>query len=193
MSAVTERFSMGGRFRLECFAPDAEIRRLQAAGRRAALDAYLDTLLPQWVREQHNLVTEAGRTYLTGAGLLGAAALAAWYVGLTDGTPTVAAGDTMAAHPGWSEVTAYSEATRPVWSGVAGGTPGSATNSAARAVFTANAGATIGGLFLSSDSTKGGAAGTLLCVSALAGGDQPVVLNNVLRATYAWSGVDDNV
>ncbi|GAG46997.1 unnamed protein product, partial [marine sediment metagenome] len=32
--------------------------------------------------------------------------------GLTDGTPTPAAGDTMASHGGWTEVVAYDEGVR---------------------------------------------------------------------------------
>lgn len=71
------------------------------------------------------------------------------------------AADTMASHASWSELTAYSEANRQTFKA---GTiaSGSLNNSAAKAVFTINANATIvAGLFMADNNTKGGTTGTL--------------------------------
>ena len=126
--------------------------------------------------EWENLVTTEGKNYLLSAGLDGGAQTTTWFVGLTDGTPTVAAGDTMASHAGWVEVQAYTEAARPAWTGGTAAA-GSIDNSAAKASFSVNADATtIGGAFLTSVSTKGGATGTLYSAGAFSGGD--LVLNN---------------
>lgn len=134
-----------------------------------------------------NLVTTEGKNYLLDVGLSGAAAVASWYIGLTDGTPTVDSGDTLASHAGWTEVTAYTEAARPAWSdgGVASA---SVDNSASPAVFSINADSTtIGGAFLASDNTKGGTTGTLYSVGAFSSGD--VTLNNgsTLEVTATFS------
>ncbi len=107
---------------------------------------------------------------------------ASHFVGLSDGTPTVAAGDTMASHAGWAEVTAYSEGTRQalVLGSVASQ---SVDNSAAKAVFSINGSATIGGAFVSTDNTKGGSAGTLVGVAAFTGGDRAVQNGDTVNVT----------
>lgn len=135
---------------------------------------------------QHNLWTNAGLTAVMSRGLLGGAAVATHYVGLMDGSATPAAGDTMGSHAGWTEATEYDEAARQTWSGVAGAA-GAATNSASRATFTASAGGfTLGGAFLTTDSTKGGTTGTLVLATAL-GADQVIAEGYVIRVTYAPS------
>lgn len=206
--ALVERHPFrGGVFRAECFETDATIQHLQdqltiareigdELGLRrldAALNAYLDCLPRKWVEETHNLVTNAGLTYVTGAGFLSVTQITSWFVGLINNSPspTLAAADTAASHSGWSELTGYSESTRQGWTGVAG-SAGAATNAASRAVFTANATATIAGAFLISNSTKGGTTGTLAC-EALFSATQPVVSTNVVRVTYALAATDDGV
>ena len=73
---------------------------------------------------------------------------AAWYVGLTSATPTVVAGNTMATHAGWTEVTAYDEATRPALT-LGSVAAGSVDNSASKARFTISTnGTAIGGAFV---------------------------------------------
>jgi hypothetical protein len=71
------------------------------------------------------------------------------------------AGDTMASHTPWVESAAYSNATRPAWTG---GTvsAGSVDNSGSQASFSINANNTlVGGLFLINNSTVSGTSGTL--------------------------------
>jgi len=76
---------------VECFGPDGKFK---------------------WADEFDNLVVTAGLNDSLDKHLKGSAYTAAWYVGLADGTPTFAAGDTMAAHGGWTEIVAYDEAVR---------------------------------------------------------------------------------
>lgn len=72
--------------------------------------------------------------------------ISVWFVGLK-GAGTIAAADTMASHAGWSEITAYSQTTRPalVLGSVASG---SVDNSASVAVFSINGTATVAGAFV---------------------------------------------
>lgn len=115
----------------------------------------------KWTERLENLVTTAGATDVLAKYFKGAAYTAAWFVGLYGGTGTLAAGDTMASHAGWTEFIAYSETVRQT---LTLGTPaaGSVDNSASKAVFTINgAGGTVLGAFVNSDSTKSGTTGTL--------------------------------
>tara|TARA_A100001201_G_scaffold143757_1_gene147293 strand:+ start:30978 stop:31532 length:555 start_codon:yes stop_codon:yes gene_type:complete len=124
-------------------------------------------------REFENLVTTEGQNYLLSAGLDGGAQTTTWYVLLTDGTPTVAAGNTLPSHAGWVEVADYA-GSRPAW---VGGTAaaGSIDNVASVASFAINAdGVTIGGAGLCAVAT--GTAGVLYSVGAFSGGD--LVLND---------------
>lgn len=137
-----------------------------------------------------NLVVDQGLNHLRDVPLLSGTQITAWYVALIDGTPTIAAGDTYATQAGWTEVTAYDEATREVWTGASGAT-GVATNSATRAEFTiSTGGATVGGVALvgggTAASTKGDTAGggTLLSASAFTGGNRPLSAADVLRITW---------
>jgi len=141
----------------------------------------------------HNLVVNAGLDYALDAALSGGTAITSWFVGLTDGTPTVAAGDTTASHAGWVEVTAYSEATRQAWTD--GGVSGqSVSNSASKATFTINANSTtIGGGFLVSVSTKGAATGTLYAAGAFTNGDKTLNTNDTVDVTATFTVADDGL
>jgi len=137
----------------------------------------------KWVHEAHNLVTTAGLNDLLDKYLKGSAYTAAWYVGLTDGTPTTAAGDTMASHSGWTEVTAYDEAVRQTLT-LGSVSAGSVDNSASKAVFTISTNSTtIGGAFLTTSSTKGGTTGTLYAVVAFNAGDKGLDDGDTLSVT----------
>lgn len=106
------------------------------------------------------------------------------YMGLTDGTPTVAAGDTLASHAGWTEVTAYT-GNRPLWDKTLSGV--SMTNSGSTASFTGFTGSgTIGGLFLATVNT--GTTGSLISAVAFTEGDQSYTSATTVTATYTLSG-----
>lgn len=160
----------GGVFTVECRSPQGDLKWREAAS---------------------NIVTNAGLDYALDAALSGGTPITTWYVGLTDGTPTVAAGDTMSSHAGWAEVTAYDEAARQTWSD-GGVSSQSVTNSASAAVFTCSTNSTtIGGAFLTSDSTKGGTSGTLYAAVAFTGGDKSADDGDTITVTYTFTAADD--
>jgi hypothetical protein len=114
-------------------------------------------------RTCRNLVTTAGKNLL-GNVFFGATAKSAdWYVGIK-GTGTAAATDTIPAHAGWSEITAYAGA-RPTLT-MSAFSGGSATNAGSPAVFTITSTSTIAGAFIVDNSVRGGALlGTLYNVA----------------------------
>jgi len=137
----------------------------------------------KWADVAENIVPDAGLNDLLDKYLKGSAYTAAFYVGLTDGTPTTAAGDTMSSHAGWAEVTAYTEGARPT---LTLGTVAakSVDNSASKAVFSINADATtIGGAFIATNSTKGGSTGVLYSVAAFGAGDKGLDNGDTLNVT----------
>jgi hypothetical protein len=96
----------------------------------------------------------------------------------------------MASHAGWTEVTAYSQATRPVATFAAASLadPSVITNSASPAVYSINGTTTVGGAFLTTDNTKGGTTGTLFSAADFASpGDRSVVSGDTLTVTYTFS------
>lgn len=141
----------------------------------------------KWTEEWDNLVTNAGLDHALDTELSGGTPVTSWFVGLTDGTPTAAAGDTMASHAGWAEVTAYSEATREAW--VDGGVSGqSVDNSGTVAQFSINADTTVvGGAFLVSVSTKGGTTGVLYAVGAFTAADKSLDSGDTLDVTATFT------
>jgi len=136
----------------------------------------------KWVDTIKNLVVTEGLNDVLDKYFKGSSYTAAHYMGLTDGTPDFQPGDTMSSHSGWTEVTAYDETARPsvTWGTVSGG---SVDNSSNKATFTINADSTtIGGLFLSTNSTKGGTSGTLYGGGAFTGGDKTLSNGDSLSA-----------
>lgn len=138
----------------------------------------------KWMDDFVNLVVDAGLNDSLDKHLKGSAYTAAWYVGLTDGTPTPAAGDTMdGGHAGWTEVTAYDEAARQTLT-LGAVSSGSVNNGGSPAVFTISTNNTvIGGAFIVSVSTKGGATGVLYGVGALSAGDKTLDDGDTLTVT----------
>jgi len=137
----------------------------------------------KWVDEFDNLVVNAGLDDSLDKHLKGSSYTAAFYVGLTDGTPTPAAADTMASHAGWTEVEDYDEGTRPALT--LGSVSGqSVDNSASKAEFTIDTNSTtIGGAFVATNATKGGSTGTLYGVGAFTAGDKSLDDDDVLNVT----------
>lgn len=120
----------------------------------------------KWREEFHNLVVTAGLNKLLDAAFKTGLASPAWYVGLK-GAGSIAAGDTMASHAGWSEITDYSEANRQTLT-LGSISAGSVDNSASKAVFSVNGTATVAGAFSVDSNTKGGTSGTLYGVGDFA-------------------------
>jgi len=137
----------------------------------------------KWVDEFDNLVVDEGLNDNLDKYFKGSNYTAAFYVGITGSSPSPSASDTMSSHAGWSEVTAYSESSRPT---LTLGTVSnkSVDNSANKAQFTINAdNTTIGGAFVTTDSTKGGTTGTLYGVGAFSAGDKTLDNGDILQVT----------
>jgi hypothetical protein len=146
----------------------------------------------KWAADSKNLVVNEGLQYMAGSALTSVTQITTWYLGLygAGASNTPAAGDTMASHAGWTEVVAYSNATRVVATLATATTanPSVATNSVAPAVFNINGTATVGGAFLTSGSAKSGTTGTLFSAADFGSpGDRSVVSGDTLSVTYTFS------
>jgi hypothetical protein len=146
----------------------------------------------KWEAQSKNLVVNVGLQYMAGSALTSVSQITTWYLGLygAGASNTPAAGDTMASHAGWTEVTAYSNANRVTATFVTATTadPSVVTNTASPAVFNINGTATVGGAFLTSENTKGGTTGTLFSAADFGSpGDRSVVNSDTLSVTYTFS------
>jgi hypothetical protein len=166
-----EKVKAGGVFTVQCFDSEGNLK---------------------WTEENHNLVVNVGLKDMNDKYFSGSSYTAAWYIGLYGAAASndPAAGDTMASHAGWTEVTAYSETERPQANFGAATTadPSVISNSSSVAVFSINGTTVVGGAFLTSDDTKGGTTGTLFSASDFAApGDRAVVSGDVINVTYTFS------
>jgi predicted enzyme related to lactoylglutathione lyase len=166
-----EKVKAGGAFIVQCFDSAGNLK---------------------WTEENHNLVVNVGLKDMNDKYFSGSAYTAAWYIGLYGAAATndPAAGDTMASHAGWTEVTDYTEATRrqAVFGAATTADPSVISNSGSVAVFSINGTTTVGGAFLTSNDTKGGTTGVLFSASDFAApGDRAVVSGDVINVTYTFS------
>lgn len=175
-AAPLERTKEGGRFGgvfgVACYGPDGSLK---------------------WKDNIENMVVTEGLHHILDVLLKNAVTIDPWYIGLTDGSPTPASGDTMSSHTGWTEIQAYDEASRPefVDGSIGANTANTVDNQASVAVFTLNATVTVGGAFLVADNTIGGTTGPLLCVGAFNGGNKSADSGDKLEVTYEFSANDD--
>lgn len=164
-SPVRALMNMRGRFKVE------HIRNGEVIGQYAMpngiVDEGLNSLLDVYFHNQAQIAT--------------------WYIGLVDnsGFSAFANADTMGSHAGWAESTAYDEATREEW--VEDAAASRSISNSTPAEFTINATATLKGIFVTSNSTKGGTTGTLWATAAFSS-NVGVVDNDILRITYTVSG-----
>lgn len=132
----------------------------------------------KWTEEFYNLVVTAGLNDSLDKQFKASSYTAAWYVGLADGTPTFVAGDTLASHAGWTEITAYTGNRKALTLGTISG--GSVDNSASKASFVMNNTATVGGAFIASVDT--GTSGILYGGGAFSG-DRSLLSGDTLNVT----------
>jgi hypothetical protein len=154
-----------GRFKAQCFRQDGSLR---------------------WEEEFNNGVTNLGfnlmldSTFKNGSATL----YPNWYIGLIGTSTSLAAGDVMSSHSGWTEdFTHYDETTRPQWT--AGSAASKSITNSSSVNFTMNTDSTvIKGIFVTSD--NGGSSRTtgLLWSTGLFGSDQTLFDNDVLKITY---------
>ncbi len=128
---------MGSEYHFECFDKDGNLKWEERVKNRVVTTGL------------NQLITE---TFKNGT-------IAAWYCGIK-GAGSIVAGDTMASHAGWSEITKYGTTLRPVLTlgSVASGT---ANNSASKASYSINGTTIVAGGFVATTSLRGNATGTL--------------------------------
>ena len=130
----------------------------------------------KWAEEKKNLITTVGLNHILDTQFHAGTAVTTWYIGLK-GAGTPAAGDTMASHATWSEITDYSGDRKEWTEGAA--SAGSMTN-ASSVDFSINGTATIAGAFLNTAAT--GTAGTLYGVVDFASA-RSVISGDTLQVT----------
>lgn len=160
----------GGVYRVECVGADGKVK---------------------WVEEAHNLVVNEGLQNMVAAYLDAATQTTVWYLGLITGPgsgTTIAAGDTLVTHGGWTEFTNYTGNRKTATFGTATtADPSVIDNSASPASFAiTGAGGTVAGAFLASVAT--GTSGILFSASDFQSpGDRVVVSGDTLNVTYTFS------
>ena len=130
----------------------------------------------KWTEEKKNLITTVGLNHILDTQFHASTQVTTWYIGLK-GAGTPAAGDTMASHATWSEISDYS-GDRKEWTEGAS-SAGSMTN-ASSVDFSITGTATIAGAFLNTAST--GTAGTLYGVVDFASA-RSVISGDTLQVT----------
>lgn len=143
----------------------------------------------KWIEEVDNTVVDVGIDDILDVYFHDATQTAStsWFVGLTTGSPTPAAGDTMASHAGWTEWTTYDEAARQAW-GHAAPSSKVVTNSTALTYTSSSDTQTVGGGFLTTVTTKGGSTGTLFNVAAFTGGNKSLDTGETIDITVTITG-----
>lgn len=130
----------------------------------------------KWVEEVRNLITTAGKNFVLDTVFKGSSYTAAWYAGLK-GAGSAAAGDTLASHGGWSEITDYSGNRKAITFGTTSG--GSNTTTAVS--FSITGTATVAGAFICTVSS--GTSGTLYNAVDF-GSSRSVVNGDTLNVTF---------
>jgi hypothetical protein len=166
-----ENARAGGVYRLECRDAEGNLK---------------------WTAESHNLVVNQGLQDMNTKYFTGSAYTATWYIGIYGAASSnnPAASDTAASHIGWTEVTPYSNATRPACTFGTATTadPSVISNALSPAQFNINNTGVVGGAFLISDNTKNGTTGVLFSASDFqAPGDRSVSSGDTLNVTYTFS------
>ena len=130
----------------------------------------------KWSETKKNLITTEGLNHILDSTFHASTQVTTWYIGLK-GSGTPAAGDTLASHSTWSELTGYSGDRKEWTEGAA--SSGSMTNSSS-VDFSITSTATVAGAFLASAAT--GTTGTLYGVVDFAS-SRAVLSGDTLQVT----------
>lgn len=161
-------YKPAGVFFVTCRRPDGSIR-WQDTAKNLVVDTGVDFLLDNGVNS-----TEAGTLYIS-----------------LKNAGTIAAGDTMASHSGWTENQNYSEATRPAWG--QGSASSKQVTNASTADFSIDTDTqTIAGMFITTNNTIGGTTGTLVSAADFSS-SKAADNGDTIQVTYTLSGADDGV
>lgn len=167
---ITNKAAAGGVYKIQCVGADGQLK---------------------WEQETPNLVVNQGLQDMNTTYFNSGTQVTTWYVGLITGpgsSTTIAAGDTLASHAGWTEYTDYSGNRKAaVFATATTADPSVITNSASPAQFAiTGAGGTVAGAFLASVAT--GTSGILFSASDFQSpGDRVVVSGDTLNVTYTFS------
>ena len=169
----SESMALDGRYEVECFDADGNLK---------------------WRDVVENLVVNAGGDLVLDTFLGGASYTAVGpFMFLVGATPSVAAGDTMSSHAGWTEV---GGANAPTYSGNRGTPSWSAASAKSKSTssavsFSLTDSGTVGGCGLvlgtGAVNTKDSTAGTLYSVGAFSGGNRTVANGDTLNVSYTGS------
>lgn len=181
---------IGFYYRARAYSVDDRIAQEAALLENAELNAFLDKVLPRhgkviWHEYGHNLVTNVGARWLIIQGFITPQNAVPWYV-MPKSTGSGDVADTASSHGGWTEITGYSQTTRPTLTLTTPTTGRSANNTSNLASITANASVTVAGFALVSVNTKSSIGGTLFSVSDFAS-SWAGSASNILRITATVS------
>jgi len=156
-----DTIKLGGIFTVECYDKNGDLK---------------------WSDKTHNLVVNEGLDSILDVYFMGDTAHPNFYLGLVSDNPVISAGDTLANHPGWSEVTVYSEGQRQEF--VENRSGETVDNQNAMATFSINGSAIIGGSFITSAQT--GTTGILLAASQFSNGEKNVSDGDTIKVMYEF-------
>jgi hypothetical protein len=156
-----EKLTFGGIFTVTCYDKNGNIK---------------------WKEETHNLVVNEGLDHILEVIFIGGSAYSNFYIGLVSSNPVISAGDTLASHSGWSEISDYSEGQRQEFVETRSGE--TVDNTANLATFSINNSAIIGGSFITSAQT--GTTGILLAASAFSNGEKNVSDGDTIKVMYEF-------
>ncbi len=132
-------------------------------------------------REGFNAITNEGLDHALDVIFNAAAELSEWKIGITNFTATLDPADTMGSHGGWTENQDYDETVRQNW--LPGAAASQSITNGTAATFTMNAGATLHGIFVTSNGVKGSTTGTLWATANFSS-SLSVVDTDVVKITY---------
>lgn len=158
-------------------------RRWQSALRMLAFEPFDLAWEATWF---NTVVTQGANAGLTDI-FAATSFTSAWYLGLitNNNFTAIAATDTSASHPGWTESVAYSNATRPAIAFAAAS--GGSIATASPVNYSINASDTIYGAFFVDNNTKSGTTGNLYSAGQFTGGNQSVDNGDTLAVTASQS------
>ena len=136
-----------------------------------------------WRERWKNAATTEGRTGMLSDYFAGGSQVSTWYIGIIDNASftKVDDSDTMSSHGGWQESTSYSESTRQQWN--KGSPSAGEVASTSDSVFTFSTQSFVRGVFITSNSTKGGTSGELWA-TALADTVKKLDAGQQLKVSY---------
>lgn len=167
---ASNKAAAGGVYKIQCIGADGQIK---------------------WEQETPNLVVNQGLQNMNTTYFKSGTQVTTWYVGLITGPgsgTTIAAGNTLASHAGWTEFTNYAGSRKAAVFGTAStADPSVISNTASPAQFSiSGAGGTVAGAFLCS--VASGTSGVLFSASDFQSpGDRVVVSGDTLNVTYTFS------